>query len=112
MTEIEAWEFCAKVFEGKVEWGAVEFDGRKFFGLCEVLNALRGSCKIDFEHYYTMKDVISDAVSNMDHSSAYLFPCTPEGALLRVAFCRAQIERLKKEGNNGEKEEGEGGAGQ
>ena len=96
MTEIQAWEFCAKHWnEPKTE---AEVDWLDDSGICRTLQRLLEQKKITCDLWNAMDDkilLVKKEPSTNKHWP-YCWIGGLKGAKLRVKFCREQIRKLKK----------------
>ncbi len=95
MTEIQAWEFCARVWS-KIK-SDPEFDSNEDHGICHTIERLVTARKLTHKQWDKMDDKIR--VVKKEPSSNRHWPYCWEGSLKgakqRVAFCKAQIKKLK-----------------
>lgn len=102
LTEIEAWEFCAKAFEGAFELlgdyvAKVEIGGHTHTdcnGICDVLKTLVQEYRLGFELMLKMTSRI-EKLKTIAPLDGYVWHKSAKGAKQRVAFCNRQIKRLK-----------------
>jgi len=90
MTEQEAWQYIADVFQKEnYKEGAFIFDGWAGVGICSFIQRI--SQRVSAADYWKMEGKISLELGDR----VILAPLTLEGAKVRRAFCLEQVEKLK-----------------
>ncbi len=108
MTEKEAWEFCAKNWKVIGDSGLVLFpiemrpeslrskDIYQALGLCHFISWLSNFEHISEDIRFSMNSRIEITRLSDDWHSAYKWPTSPEGAKLRVEFCKRMAKECEK----------------
>lgn len=103
LSEKEAWAYLEQLWLNPIKDGRTQmFEGgeielvsvfvfeKQCVALCNCISTMKWSLMIDLDTYKSMNRKIDIALGD----EVYLAPCTVEGAMVRVAFCRRMHESL------------------